>query len=220
MHGEHQGAREIMQSRGLYLALAALFLSAARVSSYGQAEPAGIGPTGFRFDVGAGVSENLMDFSPGSRMVGVSAWADWHCFMGGRWLSRAALDFEGRDVNFMHPSGLSKLRADTAQGGIKFTLLAGGKGRLYVKGLGGLGSADFPPLALSSGTHRTAMIYSYGEGFDWRFSRIFSLNVDLETQQWRSLFPDNSAWTPTAITVGISHSFAHSRHQRPAYVLQ
>jgi hypothetical protein len=207
-----------MQVRGVYLVLAAMLSLAARIPSFGQAEPAGIGPTGLRLDVGAGVSENLMDFTAGSRLVGVSAWADWHCFMGGRWISRASLELEGRDVNFMHQSGLSELRQDTAQAGIKFTLLDGRKGRLYAKGLGGLGSADFPLTALSSGTHRTEIIYSYGEGFDWRFSRLFSLNVDLETQQWRSLFPDGSAWTPVAITVGISHRFSHSRHERPAFV--
>jgi hypothetical protein len=206
-----------MQLRGLYLVVAALLPLAVQVPSLGQAEPSGIGPTGLRLDVGAGVSENLMDFSPGSRMVGVGAWVDWHCFGGERWFSRASLELEGRDVNYMHPSGLANLRTDTGQAGIKFTILSGQRGRLYLKALGGIGSIDVPPLVFLSGTHRTLLIFSYGEGFDWRINRFFSLNADVEAQQWRNLFPDGSALTPTAVTVGISHSFLHNRHPRPAF---
>lgn len=198
--------------------LAATLFLAAQTLTFSQTVPSAYGPSARPLDVGVGVSENFLDWSPGSKMLGVSAFADWHCFQS-RGLSRVGIEGEGRDVNYMHPSGLSKMRFDTAQGGINFTLASGEKGRFYAKGLAGVGSIDFPGTTFPSGiTHKTQQMFSLGEGLDIRLGEFLNLNLDIESQIWLHFFPKGSALTPSALTVGVSHTFGRSRREKPSFV--
>lgn len=205
-----------MRLRVLMIAAGAVWFFASSISVFSQTVPAAIGPGGRPFTVGAGISENFLDFTQGSRMTGVTAWADWRCFAGNRWLNRAAIEFEGRDVNMLRPSSLPDMRLDTAEGGLNLTILTGNRSRFYAKGLVGVGSIDVPPGTVGF-NHKTQDIFALGEGLDIRLNSFFTLQVDEETQVWRNFFPLGSALTPSSVTVGLLHTFGRNRRERPSY---
>lgn len=203
-----------MRSKVGLIAVAAAILCAASSTAFSQAEPSAIGPGGRPLSVGVGFSINFLDYSPSSQMEGIAAWADWNCFRSPGWLSRAAIDVEGRDVNWGRPESLPTLRVDTIQGGIKYRILQGSRFGFYAKGLGGIGSMDVPPGDLSF-THKTQEIFSFGEGVNMRLNRSFTLNFDGETQVWLKFFDHGGNLTPTALTVGIFYTFGRrDRGQR------
>ncbi|HWG20062.1 MAG TPA: hypothetical protein VG225_05985 [Terracidiphilus sp.] len=206
-----------MRSKVLMIAVAAAFFFAAEPPIFAQAEASAIGPGGRPLTVGAGMSINFLDFSQGSRMEGIYVFVDWHALQSRDWLTRVGIEAEGRDVNIGRPSSLPNMRVDTAQIGIDYTIMSGQRYQFYVKGLGGRGSIDFPPGDIDGITHKTQGIFSVGEGINVHLNRFFSLNVDDEIQVWRKFFQHGSTLTPSAISVGVSHTFGRTRRERASF---
>lgn len=95
--------------------------------------------------VGAGFSDFSIDWGPGKRMEGISAWADWYPNRLPAVLNGLGIEAEGRDIDFGRPAGISRMRQDTGLGGLIYTWNHYRNFRPYVKYLAGVGSIDFPP---------------------------------------------------------------------------
>ena len=118
--------------------------------------------------VGIGGADYSIDFGPGARMEGITAWADLYPFKFSRKLSGLGFEAEGRDLNFNKPSGLSKMRQDTGMAGFIYAVPRYKIFRPYVKMVAGVGSMDFPAAPKSTYSHDTFLVYAPGGGAEVR----------------------------------------------------
>jgi len=152
---------------------------------------------GLPLSVGAGLSDYSVDYGPGRRMLGVSAWADYNIFRG------IGIEAEGTSIFADKPQALSKMRQDTIKGGFVYKFHPVFKINPYVKVLGGLGSIDFPdrnPLY----THDTYGLAAAGAGAEYRVVRNLFVRADYEYERW-SKFHGHHTLTPNGITIGATY---------------
>ena len=71
--------------------------------------------------VGVGFSDYSLDWGPGQRMEGISAWADWFPNRLPAVLNGLGIEAEGRDIDFGRPAGIVRMRQDTGMGGVIYT---------------------------------------------------------------------------------------------------
>ncbi|MGB8029879.1 MAG: outer membrane beta-barrel protein [Terracidiphilus sp.] len=154
--------------------------------------------------VGAGFSDFSIDWGPGKRMEGISAWADWYPNRLPAVLNGLGIEAEGRDIDFGRPAGISRMRQDTGLGGLIYTWNHYRNFRPYVKYLAGVGSIDFPPWGTYS--HDTFSVYSPGGGMEYRAWEHIWIRGDYVYQFWHHTF-GNTDLTPTGFTIGASYDF-------------
>jgi opacity protein-like surface antigen len=190
------------------LALCSFFFAAA-LPIYSQVVPAA-SESSVPLSVGAGISNFDLDFGPGRRMEGVTAWVDWNVPHTPSVLSGFGLEIEGRDINFGRPSSLTQMRQDTAEGGPIYTLRHYRDFHPYAKYLIGIGSIDFPhiPGTPSWYTHDTRTVYAPGGGLEYKVFRSIWVRGDYEYQFWPKIFGPHSL-NPNGVTVGAMYDFRH-----------
>jgi hypothetical protein len=159
--------------------------------------------------VGVGFSNYSMDWGPGQRMNGITAWVDLYPLPGA--LRDLGFEIEGRDINYMR--SVPNLREDTGLFGAIYSSSHFQKVHPYAKYLGGIGSMDFPPFpAAPFYTHDTFLVTTPGGGVEIQAYQHIWIRADYEYQMWHNVFgPDNS--TPNGFTIGAQWDFRRSHSQ-------
>lgn len=155
--------------------------------------------------VGAGLSDFSVDFGPGRRMEGITAWVDFYPRSLPTKIQGLGIEAEGRDINFGRPSTLTRMRQDTALGGAIYSWHHYEKLRPYAKFLTGIGSIDFPGTTY---THDTFLVFAPGGGAEYRIWHSVWLRGDYEYQLWHHAFGSNDL-NPQGFTIGASYDFRH-----------
>ena len=153
--------------------------------------------SGFPLGVGVGLTDYSLDYGPGRRMVGVSAWADYNLFHG------LGIEAEGTTIFGGKPSVLQRMKQDTIKGGIIYRYHEIFHLRPYAKALGGLGSIDFPsrnPLY----THDTYTVYAFGGGLEYKAWKTLYVRGDYEYEFWQS-FQNRHFLNPNGFTIGATY---------------
>lgn len=188
------------------LIVAVLFVAAV-IPTYCQTVPAAR-QGGMPFVVGAGFSDFSIDWGPGKRMVGITAWADWlpNSFPGV--LRGLGIEATGHAIDGGVPTGISKMRQDTALGGPIYSWDAHRGMRPYVKYVLGIGSIDFPsfPNGPSSYTHDTFLVSAPAGGAEFHVMQHIWVRADYEYQFWHQTFGPHDL-TPNGFTVGATYDF-------------
>ncbi|MGA2753411.1 MAG: outer membrane beta-barrel protein [Terracidiphilus sp.] len=186
----------------LKLILAALFVAAV-FPVYSQVTPAarqGSVP----IVVGAGFSDFSLDWGPGKRMEGISAWVDWYPNRLPTALQGLGIEAAGHDINYGLPAGFSRMRQDTGEGGLIYAWNHYRNFRPYVRYLAGIGSIDFPPSGTYS--HDTFSVFSPGGGIEYRAWQHIWIRGDYEYQFWHHVFGPHDL-NPNGFTIGASYDF-------------
>lgn len=181
---------------------AALF-AAAVAPIYSQTLPAAR-QGGVPIVVGAALSDYSVDWGPGQRMIGISAWADWlpNSFPGV--MRGLGIEAVGHAINYDVPSGISRMRQDTIQGGPMYVFNPYRGIRPYARYVFGIGSIDFPPSGTYS--HDTFFVSSPGGGAEFHAWQHIWIRADYEYQFWHQTFGAHDL-TPNGFTVGVSYDF-------------
>lgn len=187
------------------LILTALIVAAA-VPGFSQAAPAAR-QGGMPIVVGAALSDYSIDWGPGQRMLGVSAWADWlpNRLPGG--FRGLGIEATGHAIDFNKPTGIKRMRQDSVEGGPMYAWNHYRNFRPYVKYVLGIGSIDFPAFpGVPSYTHDTFLVSSPGGGADYHIWQHVWVRGDYEYQFWHQTFGPHDL-TPTGFTIGVSYDF-------------
>jgi hypothetical protein len=177
------------------LVLAAL-LTLSTLPVFAQVAPA-VRIGGLPLGVGGGVSDYSLDYGPGRRMVGISAWADYNLFHG------LGVEAEGTTIFADKPAVLTRMRQDTIKGGGIYKPHAIFGVHPYAKFLIGIGSIDFPshnPLY----THDTYLMYAPGGGAEYRVWKTLYARGDYEYQFWRQ-YQGPRYLNPNGYTIGATY---------------
>jgi hypothetical protein len=161
--------------------------------------------------VGAGFSDFSIDWGPGRRMEGISAWVDWYPNRMPTVLNGLGIEAAGHDINYGLPAGISKMRQDTGEVGPIYAWNHYRNFRPYVKYLLGIGSIDFPPTGPYS--HDTFLVFSPGAGVEYRAWRHVWIRGDYEYQYWHQTFGPHDL-DPNGFTIGASYDFRPSALER------
>ncbi len=188
---------------------AALFVAAV-FPVYCQVAPAAR-QGGVPIVVGAGFSDFRLDWGPGSKMEGASAWVDWYPTRLPAVLHGLGIEAVGHDINFGRPAGLSKMRQDTGEGGAIYTWNRFRNFRPYAKYLVGIGSIDFPPSGTYS--HDTFTVFSPGGGVEYHTRGHIWIRGDYEYQFWHHIFGPTDL-NPNGFTIGASYDFRPAASER------
>ena len=156
-------------------------------------------------ELGFGGSDYNMDWGKDQyggqhREDGITAWINTDIPLLSRAIKGLALEIEGRDLNYSHPTGLSRLRMDTILGGATYTWRSSLPIRPYAKFLAGMGSLDFPPSGTYS--HDTRAVTAPGLGIEAKIHGPFWVRADYEYQFWRKLFGPNTL-NPNGFSFGV-----------------
>ena len=161
--------------------------------------------------VGAGFSDFSIDWGPGRRMEGISAWVDWYPNRMPTVLNGLGIEAAGHDISYGLPAGISKMRQDTGEVGPIYAWNHYRNFRPYVKYLLGIGSIDFPPTGPYS--HDTFLVFSPGAGVEYRAWRHVWIRGDYEYQYWHQTFGPHDL-DPNGFTIGASYDFRPSAPER------
>jgi opacity protein-like surface antigen len=172
-----------------------------------QVTPSARGGNNLPLVIGGGVSDYSLDWGPGQRMLGVTAWADWDYLGHYHFLRGVGIEAEGTDLNFDRPANIPRMRHDTGEGGVTYTLRRFRNLAPYAKLLVGIGSIDFPASpAFPNYTHDTFLVFSPGGGAEYRIYPHVWLRADYEYQFWNHTFGPHDL-NPNGITVGATYHF-------------
>lgn len=177
------------------LVLAALF-SLASWHAVAQVAPAAK-VSGLPLGVGVGLTDYDLDYGPGRRMLGVSAWADYNVWHG------LGVEAEGTSILWDKPDVITRMKQDSIKGGAIYKYHPIFGVRPEVKYLIGLGSIDFPsrnPLY----THDTYTMTAAGGGAEYRVWQTVYAHFDYEYQWWYS-YHGNHTLNPNGFTVGATY---------------
>lgn len=181
-----------MRSKRVFAVL--FFLCA--LPAFGQVAPT-LKVSGIPLGVGGGLSDYSLDYGPGRRMEGFSAWADYSIFHG------LGIEAEGTTIFLNKPSSLTRMRQDSLKGGLIYRARSYWKIRPYAKALMGIGSIDFPsnnPLY----THDTFTVEALGGGLEYPVWHTLYLRADYEYQIWNQYHGPYSL-TPNGFTLGATY---------------
>ncbi len=158
--------------------------------------------------VGAGMSDFSIDWGPGQRMVGISAWADWLPNSLPGVMRGLGIEAVGHAIDNSRPAGIPTMRQDTGLGGPIYTFVPHRGFRPYIRYVLGIGSIDFPafPNAPKSYTHDTFLVTAPGGGTEYHIAQHFWVRVDYEYQFWHETFGSHDL-TPNGFSVGASYDF-------------
>jgi len=180
---------------------------------FSQVVPAASQRSRLPIAVGIGTSDFSIDWGPGRRMEGVTAWIDWTDIPRmPRFLDGLGIDVEARDINAGRPSVVPKMRQDTAAGGLSYTVRKFGKVQPYGKYLLGFGSIEFGPLrnAPATYTHDTRVIYAPGAGLKFQAFKSLWVRADYEYQFWPKIFGPHTL-NPNGFTIGAMYALGGQR---------
>jgi hypothetical protein len=156
--------------------------------------------------VGVGFSNYSMDWGPGQRMNGITAWVDLFPLPGV--VKDLGFAVEGRDINYMR--SIPNLREDTGQVGAIYSYSHFSKVHPYGKFLAGIGSMDFPAFPkIPNYHHDTFLVTTPGGGVDIQAYQHIWIRADYEYQMWHNVFGPNTS-NPNGFTIGAQWDFRRS----------
>lgn len=179
---------------------------------HSQVTPAAVQGSTLPVVAGIGGSDFSLDWGPGNRMEGVTAWVDVYPNILPRKLNGLGIEVEGRDINFNRPSGFSKMRQDTGMGGLIYALPHYRNFRPYIKFLAGIGSIDFPVIGPKTYTHDTFLVTAPAGGMETRVWQHVWVRAEYEYQSWHQAFGPNDL-NPNGVTAGLSYDFRPVRRE-------
>lgn len=156
------------------------------------------GLSGIPVVVGLGGADMSIDWGPGRRMEGITAWAEVFPF-GASAVKGLGIELEGRDLNFNRPPGIPKMRQDTAVIGPMYSFTNFKNVRPYGKYLLGIGSIDFPGTTY---THDTFLVMEPGTGVDFRLYKHLWARAEYDYQFWHHTFGNNDL-NPNGVSFGF-----------------
>lgn len=175
--------------------------------AFAQVTPAA-SQSGLPLVVGAGFSDFSLDWGPGHRMEGISAWVDYYPGFPPAKLHGLGVEVAGHAIDFGRP--IPKMRQDSAEIGVIYAWDRLGKFRPYGKFLGGIASIDFPPFpGMPNYTHNTYAITSLGGGAEFHTWNHLWIRADYEYQMWHGY--GTSGLNPNGFTIGASYDFRNFR---------
>jgi len=177
------------------LALAAL-LALVTLSGKAQVAPAAR-ISGLPLGIGGGFSDYSLDYGPGRRMIGASAWLDYNLFHG------LGLTVVGTSILGDKPASLTRMRQDSIKGGVVYKYHPVFRIRPEVKGMIGIGSIDFPSKNPFY-THDTYQMYSVEGGGEYRMWNNLYAHADYEYQWWLQ-YHSPRALNPNGFTIGATY---------------
>jgi len=187
----------------------AALLFAAALPVFAQTGPAA-NQGGVPVVIGIGMSDFSIDWGPGKRMEGISAWVDFFPRGLPRKLDGLGIEAAGHAIDFGLPSGLSKMRQDTGEGGVIYAWNRYRNFRPYAKFLAGVGSIDFLPSGTYS--HDTFLVTALAGGAEYRVWQHVWIRGDYEYQFWHQTFGPHDL-NPNGITIGASYDFRPIRNE-------
>jgi opacity protein-like surface antigen len=171
---------------------------------YSQVSPAAT-QGGVPIVIGGGYSNYSIDWGPGQRMQGYSAWVDYYPNRLPAVLNGLGVEGEGHAIDFARR--VPRMRQDTAVAGPIYSWNRYRNFRPYVKFLIGVGSIDFPPPpGYPYYSHDTFSVYAPAGGLEYHVWQHIWIRGDYEYQFWHHTF-GNSDLTPTGFTIGASYDF-------------
>lgn len=174
-------------------------LVAAACPVFAQVVPAASQSGSIPLVVGAGYSNLTMDWGPGHRSSGISAWVDLFPFPGR--FRDIGLEAEGRSSQW--GNSIPNLRQDTGQLGVIYSVSRYAKFHPYGKYLVGIGSMDFPAFKnIPNYTHDTFTITSAAAGADVQAHGHLWLRAEYQYQWWHNTFGPNTT-NPNGVTIGV-----------------
>lgn len=187
----------------------ALFLALVVFPLYSQVRPAATqgGLSGVPVVVGIGGADFSIDWGPGQRMEGITAWVDVYPWGMPPKMHGLGIEAEGRDINFNRP--IPNMRQDTGLIGPIYSLSHFKNIRPYAKYLMGIGSIDFPPVGPPNYKHDTFLVFAPGGGADFRIWNHFWARGDYEYQAWHHTF-GNHDLNPNGVSFGVLYDFRPS----------
>src|SRR5579859_6774073 len=195
-----------MHSRFVPRLIPTLFLVLAMFPLHAQVRPAAT-QGGIPVVVGIGGADYSIDWGPGKRMEGITAWADYYPWGMPPKIHGLGAEVEGRDLNFNRPSGLSKMRQDTALAGPVYQFSHWKNFRPVGKFLLGIGSIDFPANPkFPYYTHDTFFVTAAAGGMDVRVWHHMWARGDYEYQWWHHTFGPNDL-NPNGASFGLVYDF-------------
>jgi opacity protein-like surface antigen len=173
---------------------------------------------GLPLSIGAGMSSTDTDYinyttasRPGYRMQGITVWADY-ALPSIRFVPRGfSLEAEGKTIRYGIPENYSRMREETALGGILYTWRHYRDFHPYVKGLMGVGSGDIQRTGYGNqDAQQTLMAYALGGGVEYRAFRHLWIRGEYELQTWLDL-TNQTSMNPQGLTVGVMYNFRRLR---------
>ena len=173
---------------------------------FAQVEPSAKQGGSVPLVVGVGFSNFSMDWGPGQRMNGISAWVDVYPLPGV--VKNLGFEVEGRDINYMR--SIPNLREVTALGGAIYSVDHFEKIHPYAKFLMGVGSMDFPPFpGIPNYTHDSFLVTTPGGGVEMQAYHHVWIRADYQYQMWHEVFGPYTS-NPNGFTVGAQWDFRRS----------
>lgn len=168
------------------------------------------------YSVGLGMSNFDLDYGNDKgverRMNGITAWAKMDLPGATALLRGFGMEAEGRDVNYMRPSTLPRMRQSTILVGTNYTWPYSRRFRPYAKYLWGLGSISFPSKNQKY-THDTRAVLAPGFGLECRAFGALMVRADYEYQFWGHMFGPHSL-NPNGFTLGTVYDFGYRNRNR------
>ena len=185
------------------LVLAAL-LTLLTLPGFAQVAPA-VKISGLPIGVGVGLNDYSLDYGPGRRMLGISAWGDYNIFHG------LGIEVEGMSIFADRPSSLCTSNANTdcqmKQNSIKAGVFYKARPvwgiHPYAKFLGGVGEIYFPshnPFY----TQDSFTTYGAGGGGEYKIWKTLFVRADYEYQFYKD-FLGKGTLNPNGVTVGATY---------------
>ena len=123
-----------MRSKLVLAALLTLFT----LPGFAQVAPA-VKIGGLPLGVGVGLNDYSIDYGPGRRMLGISAWGDYNIFHG------VGIEVEGMSIFADRPSEITpQMKQNSIKGGVIYKARPVWGIHPYAKFLGGVGEIYFP----------------------------------------------------------------------------
>jgi hypothetical protein len=184
----------------------AFLLAFAVFPAHSQVQPAAT-EGGLPVVAGLGGADFSLDWGPGHRMEGITAWVDIYPWGLPPKIHGLGVEAEGRDINFNRPTGLPKMRQDTGLVGPIYSFPEFKNFHPYGKYLLGIGSIDFPANpTFPYYTHDTFLVLAPGGGLDYHIKNHIWVRGDYEYQFWHHTWGYHDL-NPNGVSFGVSWDF-------------
>jgi len=177
------------------LVLAVLLLFPA-FPAFSQVAPAAK-VSGIPLGVGVGLMNYSMDYAPGDRIMGVSAWSDYKVYHG------LGIEAEGTALFFAKPARITRFEQNTIKGGLIYHTPTALGFHPYVKALVGVTRGEFS-VRNPFYTVDTFTNYGFGAGVEYKAWRSVFVRADYEYTYLTTYLSPNSL-NPNGVTVGATY---------------
>ena len=153
---------------------------------------------GLPLGVGVGINDYNVDYGPGRRELGISAWGDYNLFHG------LGLEVEGISIFGDRPKEISpQLKLNSIKAGVIYKAHPFFGIHPYAKFLGGVGEIYFPSRNPFY-TQDAFTTYGVGGGGEYKIWRTLFVRADYEYQYYLQYLGKNSL-NPNGVTVGATY---------------